>query len=110
MYTHSDPEHKKSIHYKDPYTMVSRRECIAFAIAINNPRLIKDLYNDWVTELGDEEDRTNIEAIATWVNRQDDILLNSNKKVRVKLLRKRLDQTLKHWMKHYMKRDFEKVG
>jgi len=110
MYTHSDPEDKKSIHYMDPVTRVSRRECIAFAVVINKPRVIKEYFNDWVLELGDCNDRTNTEAIATWVAKQKDILLARNKKRRVQLLRSRFKQTMDNFLKHYLELGFEKVG
>jgi len=109
MYTHSDPDNKKSIHYMDPITRVSRRECIAFANVINKPRVIKEHYNDWVSELGDQDDRTNMEAIATWVANQKDILMAKNKKRRVQLLRSRFKQTMDNFLKHYLELGFEKV-
>jgi len=110
MYTHSNSEQKKSIHYMDPITKVSRRECLAFAQVINKPRVIKDYYNDWVSELGDQDDRTNMEAIATWVENQRDILIAKNKKRRVQLLRSRFKTTMNNWLKHYLQRGFKKIG
>lgn len=110
MYTHSDPEFKKSIHYMDPVTKVSRRECLAFAKVINQPRIIRDFYNDWVSELGDQEDRVNLEAIATWVSNQRDILIASNKKQRVQRLRSRFKKTMDNWLKAYLDMGFEKVS
>lgn len=110
MYTHSDPDDKKSIHYMDPITKVSRRECLAFAKVINQPRIIKDFYNDWVSELGDQEDRTNMEALATWVSAQSDILITKNKKKRVQRLRSRFKQTMYNWMTAYQDMGFEKFS
>jgi len=63
-----------------------------------------------VSELGDQQDRTNMEAIATWVSAQKDILLAKNKKRRTQLLRTRFRQTMDNWLKHYLERGFEKVG
>ncbi len=110
MYRHSDPEHKKSIHYMDPVTRVSRRECIAFAYTINKPRIVKEHFDDLILELGDIDDRTNVEALATWVSNQKDILLAKNKKRRVQLLRTRYKETMNRWLKHYLDHGFEIVG
>lgn len=110
MYTHSDLSNNKSIHYLDPITKVSRRECLVFAKAINQPRVIKDFYNDWVSELGDQEDRTNVEALATWVSNQRDILIANNKKQRVQRLRSRFKQTMDNWLKAYLDMGFQKVS
>ena len=109
MYTHSDETNKKSIHYMDPLTRVTRRECLAFAQVINKPKVIKDFYTDWVSELGDQEDRTNMEALATWVSNQRDILIAKNKKRRVQLLRSRFKLTMDNWLKGYLSLGFEKV-
>ena len=108
MYTHSDPEHKKSIHYMDPTTRVSRRECIAFANVINKPRIIKEHHNDWVHELGDNEDRNNIEALATWVSNQKDILMAKNRKRKIQLLRSRYKQTMENFLRYYLQQGLEK--
>jgi len=110
MYTHSDINNKKSIHYMDHFTRVSRRECLAFAQVINKPRIVKNLYNDWVSELGDQDDRTNMEAIATWVGNQYDILFAKDKKQRVQRLRSRLTRTLDSWFKDYLENGFEVVN
>lgn len=110
MYTHSDPEFKKSIHYMDPRTKVSRRECIAYAKSLNQPKVINDYYSDWVSELGDQGDRTNLDALATWVSSQRDILIAKNKKQRVKRLRSRFKQTMDNWLKAYLEMGYEKVS
>lgn len=102
MYTHTDETNKKSIRYMDPFTRVSRRECLAFAQVINRPRVIKDYFNDWVIELGDQDDRTNMEAIATWVSNQYDILFARDKKQRVQRLRSRFKATMDSWLKGYL--------
>ncbi len=110
MYTHSDINNKKSIHYMDHFTRVSRRECLAFAQVINKPRIVKDFYNDWVSELGDQDDRTNMEAIATWVSKQYDILFAKDKKQRVQRLRSRFKTTMDSWLKGYLENGFEIVN
>lgn len=110
MYTHSDINNKKSINFVDPFTRVSRRECLAFVLVINKPRIVKNFYNDWVYELGDQDDRTNMEAIATWVGNQYDILFAKDKKQHVQRLRSRLKITLDYWFKGYLKNGFEIVN
>ena len=109
MYTHSDINNKKSIHYIDHFTRVSRRECLAFAQVINKPKIVKDFYNNWVSELGDRDDRTNMEAIATWVGNQRDILIAKNKKRRIRLLRSRFKLTIENWLKGYLAIGLKKV-
>lgn len=94
----------------DPVTRVSRRECFAFACKINEPPIIRNFFNDWVVELGDCDDHTNIEAIASWVAQQYDIFLFENKKKRVQLLRARFKKNMDGWLEHYLACGFEKVG
>lgn len=108
MYTHSNKSQRKSIHYMDPLTKVTRRQCLAFAQAINKPQIIKEFRDDWIVELGDLDDRTNMEAVATWVGNQRDILFAKDKKRRVQLLRSRFNATMDNWLKHYLARGFEK--
>lgn len=110
MYTHSNSEFKKKIHYMAPITKVSRRECLALAKVINQPRIINDFFNDWVSELGCQNDRSNIEALATWVSNQRDILIAENKKQRVQRLRKRFKKTMDNWTKAYLDMGFGKVS
>lgn len=107
MYTHSDINDRKSIHYMDPITKVSRRECLAFALVINKPWIIKNYFNDWVTDLGDQEDRTNMEALATWVSNQRDILIAKDKKRRVQLLRSRYKTTMENRLEGYLAMGFD---
>lgn len=45
MYTNTDLEFKKSIHYMDPRTKVSRAECLAITKVINQPRVITNYYD-----------------------------------------------------------------
>lgn len=89
MHTHSNPDFHKTIRYKEPLTNITRHECIVFAKVINKPAIIKEHYDDWIAELGDWEDRTNLDAISTWVGRQHDILISPHKKRRIQLLQSR---------------------
>ena len=109
MYTHSDMKNKKSIHFMDPMTKVSRRECLAIAQIINKPYVIKVYFTDWVNELGDYEDRSNLAAPATWVSNQKDILIGKDKKRRIQLLRSRFKSTMDNWSKGYLDSGLKKV-
>jgi hypothetical protein len=79
-------EDGKIIPYMEPEEYVRRLECLLFARVINNPVVIDEEFDDWVEEFGDMDDRTNIEAIATWVSRQGDIFIKVDKKYRVEVL------------------------
>ena len=109
MQTYSEIEEKKSIHYQDPLTGITRRQFIAFAKAINTPRVIRQDWDDWLLELGEEGDRTNLEAIATWVENQMDILVRKDKCNRVPRLRQRFKETMDTWLNHYLGKGFEVV-
>lgn len=107
MYIHSDINNKKSIHFIDPTTRVTRYECLNIAQEINKIKLIVNYDDDWVIQLGDEEDRTNIEALATWISRQHDILLSKNKLQRVECLQAGFKRTMDSWLKIYLDNGYE---
>jgi len=109
MYLHSDIDNKKSIHFIDPSTRVTRQECLIIAQEINVANIIENFYDDWVNELGDKEDRTNMEAIATWISKQHDILLTKNKLQRVECLQACFRKTMDNWMKVYLDNGYEIV-
>ena len=79
-------EDGKIIPYMEPEEYVRRLECLLFARVINNPVVIDEEFDDWVEEFGDMDDRTNIEAIATWVSKQGDIFIKVDKKYRIEVL------------------------
>ena len=109
MYLHSDIDNKKSIHFIDPSTRVTRFECLNIAQEINVANIIENFYDDWVNELGDKEDRTNMEAIATWISKQHDILLTKNKLQRVECLQACFRKTMDNWKKVYLDNGYEIV-
>ena len=65
---------------------------------------IKDFSSDWLSELGDQYDRTNMEAIATWVGNQYDILFAKDKRQRLQRLRLRFKTIMENWIKSYLKK------
>ncbi|MEN8170992.1 MAG: hypothetical protein ABFS08_12290 [Pseudomonadota bacterium] len=97
----------KNIHYFDSKTGLTRGQYLAMAKAINKSRIIRENWDDWVIELGDDGDRSNTEAIATWISRQVDIFTDAEKKDRAKALQHRFKATMKKWLDGYLENGFE---
>lgn len=110
MNIHLDMNNKKSIHFIDPVTRVTRYECLNIAQEINKINLIENFDDDWVIQLGDEEDRTNLEALATWISKQHDILLTKNKVQRVGCLQAGFKTTMDSWLKVYLDNGYEIIS
>lgn len=82
-------------------TKVRRQECLALAQLINKPPIILNNFNDWVNDLGYQEDKTNMEALATWVSEQKDILIENDRNRLVQLLRSRFKLTIDNLLESY---------
>jgi len=107
MNVHLDMNNKKSVHFIDPATRVTRFECLNIALEINKINLVENFDDDWTSQLGDEEDRTNIEALATWISKQHNILLTNDNIQRVECLQECFKTTMDSWLEVYLRNGYE---